>query len=69
MIFRLIELVLPKSNREDVEKLLEEYNVMDYSISTYSETNLEFHIIVGRDLQKNCLEFSRKGFQIWMDSG
>lgn len=40
MIFRLIEFVLPKSNREDVEKLLEEYNVMDYSISTYSETNL-----------------------------
>ncbi len=62
MIFRLIELVLPKSNREDIEKLLEEYNVKDYSISTYSETNLEFHIIVGRDLTEELLGILQERF-------
>ena len=62
MIFRLIEFVVPTSNRKDVEKLLEEYNVMDYSISKYSETKLEFHIIVERDLTEELLGIFQKTF-------
>lgn len=62
MIFRLIELVLPKYKKKDVEELLDEFNVLDYSISTYSESNIEFHIIVSRDLTEELLGILQKRF-------
>ena len=62
MIFRLIEFVLPKSNKEDVEELLGQYNVVDYSVSKYSESNIEFHIIVSRDLTEELLGILQKRF-------
>jgi uncharacterized hydrophobic protein (TIGR00341 family) len=62
MIFRLVEVVLPGSNKEDAERLLEEYDVKDYSYSKFSETHLEFHIIVKRDITEELLDAFQKKF-------
>jgi uncharacterized hydrophobic protein (TIGR00341 family) len=62
MIFRLIEMVLPNSNKEEAERLLKEYEVKDYSYSKFSKTHVEFHIIIERDRTEEILDTFQKKF-------
>ncbi len=62
MIFRLIEVVLPRSAMEEMENILKYYNVRDYSISKYSKTHSEFHVIIERDITEQLLDIFQKKF-------
>ncbi len=62
MAFRLIEVVLPKEKKEETDKLLNEFNVMDYEYDESSETYLKFNIIVEQNKSEKLLEILQKRY-------
>jgi len=56
MVFRLIELILPKEKKEETEELLKKFDVMNYEYDKSSDTHLKFNIIVKQDKSEKLLE-------------
>lgn len=62
MIFRLIEIVLPNDKEEETKRMIEKFDILDYSYSTFSKTHLRFDIIVKKDRTEELLEVFQKEF-------
>ena len=62
MIFRLIQIVLPRDKKEQTKRLIEKMDIMDYSYSAFSKTHLKFDIIVKMNRSEELLEIFQKEF-------
>lgn len=62
MAFRLIEVILPKEKKEETEKLLKKFDVLDYEYTELSNKRVTFNVIVKADRSERLLEILQKKY-------